>query len=53
MFDDGVSVLMACLTAVALCVGSWVSAHSTIADECKKLGGFYVGNTVFKCEVVK
>tara|TARA_R110000822_G_scaffold301108_1_gene424774 strand:- start:4215 stop:4382 length:168 start_codon:yes stop_codon:yes gene_type:complete len=24
-------------------------AHSTIATECKRLGGFYVGNKTYKC----
>lgn len=27
----------------------WLHAHNTVASECKKLGSFYVGNTVFKC----
>lgn len=25
------------------------AAHTTIADECDKLGGFYVGKRVYKC----
>ncbi len=29
----------------------WTVAHSTIATECKKLGAFYVGETVFECKV--
>lgn len=27
----------------------WVIAHLTVADECKKLGKFYVGKDVFEC----
>ena len=27
----------------------WVSAHGTVAEECKRLGGFFVGKEVFKC----
>lgn len=27
----------------------WVSAHGTVAEECKRLGGFFVGKDVFKC----
>ncbi len=27
----------------------WLHAHSTIASECKKLGKFYVGDTVYHC----
>jgi hypothetical protein len=28
----------------------WTVAHKTIADECRKLGAFYVGETVFECK---
>lgn len=31
----------------------WVCAHSVVAKECKRLGGFYVSSTVFKCVEVK
>ena len=36
------------------CVGigfffGWLYAHSVIATECRKLGRFYVGNSVFNC----
>lgn len=27
----------------------WVNAHRAVADECEKLGSFYVGKKVFKC----
>lgn len=27
----------------------WIEAHVTVADECRKLGKFYVGKTVFTC----
>jgi hypothetical protein len=29
----------------------WAAAHSTVAYECKQLGGFYVGETVYECKV--
>jgi hypothetical protein len=29
----------------------WVAAHTTVAYECKQLGGFYVGKTVYECKV--
>lgn len=29
----------------------WEAAHWTVATECKKLGAFYVGETVFECKV--
>ena len=36
------------------CYGGWNLAHGTVADECVRLGGFYVGERVFKCvEVIK
>ena len=35
-------------------LGGWNLAHGTVADECCRLGGFYVGERVFKCvEVIK
>lgn len=37
---------------VCLLVGFWLgrgAAHSEIARECRRLGGFYVGKTTFKC----
>lgn len=27
----------------------WIVAHKTVADECKRLGKFYVGKEVFHC----
>lgn len=27
----------------------WVSAHGMVAEECRRLGGFFVGKDVFKC----
>lgn len=29
-----------------------VAAHQEIKTECDKLGGFFVGNNIFKCERV-
>ncbi len=34
----------------AILIG-WVVAHNTVATECKKLGSFYVGDTVYECRV--
>lgn len=37
---------------VALWLGhalGWMDAHATVAKECRLLGKFYVGSTVFKC----
>lgn len=27
----------------------WARAHHTVADECERLGGFYVGSKTFRC----
>lgn len=27
----------------------WVYAHQTVAAECERLGGFFVGKTRYKC----
>lgn len=31
----------------------WLKAHNTIATECQRLGSFYVGNNVFKCNEIE
>ena len=31
----------------------YVSAHTDVARECERLGGFYVGQTVYKCTKVE
>ena len=31
----------------------WINAHEAVAKKCDRLGGFYVGKTTFKCEVLK
>ncbi|MGI2196886.1 hypothetical protein ACRN91_15070 [Shewanella baltica] len=31
------------------CWFGWLQAHHTVAMECEKLGGFYVGNVVYEC----
>ena len=40
------------------CIGlgffiGWLYAHSVIANECRKLGRFYVGKSVFNCTETK
>lgn len=37
---------------ISLLIGYWIGwsdAHYTVAKECRMLGAFYVGKTVFKC----
>lgn len=31
----------------------WVMAHSVVAKECERLGGFYVGTKVFHCSEIE
>lgn len=37
---------------IGLAVG-WAFAHATVASECRRLGKFYVGDTVFECTAKK
>jgi len=48
------------LVGVALTLGiigwfilGWVASASTIAYECKLMGQFYVGGTVYECDVAR
>jgi hypothetical protein len=34
-------------------VAGWVHAHITVIDECKRLGGFIVGERVYLCELIE
>lgn len=41
---------------LALIIGAlagWRYAHGSIAAECERLGGFFVGKTVFHCSEVR
>ena len=29
----------------------WVGGHSAVAKECRLLGSFYVGDTVYECRI--
>jgi hypothetical protein len=31
--------------------GGWIAGHTTVATECERLGGFYVGSTVYQCKL--
>ncbi len=39
------------LIAVGWLAG-WTHAHYTVANECRRLGKFYVGDTVFECKAI-
>jgi hypothetical protein len=45
--------LISLLLAVCMFFLGWVLGSSTIATECERLGGFYVGSTVYECKPKK
>jgi hypothetical protein len=47
------NILSAILVFILGIVFGWLFAHSNISTECQKLNSFYVGDTVFNCEVRK
>lgn len=49
--NDYVEAIFFSVIAVSLFALGWVVSASTIGHECKKLGGFYVSNTVYECKV--
>lgn len=41
---------------IGLLVGYWAgyrAAHIIVAEECRQLGGFHVGGSVFRCTEIK
>lgn len=47
---------MAFLILLAFIAGwflGWCHAHMAVADECKKLGRFYVSNTTYECTAIR
>ena len=30
----------------------WAAAHYTVAAECERLGGFFVGDRIYKCHAI-
>jgi hypothetical protein len=32
---------------------TWKISESSVGKDCERLGGFYIGHKVYKCEVVK
>ena len=49
--NDWLVGAMSVAAAVAIFAFGWVVSANTIAAECKHVGTFYVGNTVFECKV--
>ena len=48
-----VGVLISLVWFLAGYNSGWVKAHIVVADECERLGGFYVGKLVFKCTAIE
>lgn len=47
------NILSAILMLLMGALFGWIFAHSEVAKECEKLNSFYVGDTVFHCEIRK
>lgn len=47
------NILSAILLFLIGSLFGWIFAHEEVATECLKLNSFYVGSTVYHCEVRK
>lgn len=45
-------ILTALIAALVGYNSGWIRAHRTVLTECERLGSFYVGTTVVKCESI-
>lgn len=45
-------ILTAVIAALVGYNSGWIRAHRTVLTECERLGSFYVGTTVVKCESI-
>jgi hypothetical protein len=51
---DSVFTFIVCAAVTAmLLVLSWSMSATAIGTDCEKLGSFYLGDKVYKCEVKK
>lgn len=51
MKDDAIFPTLVCVLMIVFgSVIGWLFAHEVVANECRKLEGFYVGNTTFACK---
>lgn len=53
MKNETLVALIGIMVGVVCWTLAWVTSISTIAGECDKLGGFYVGAKVYTCEIKK
>lgn len=50
MKDDAIFTTLVCVLMIVFgFVIGWLFAYAVVAIECRKLEGFYVGNTTFVC----
>jgi hypothetical protein len=49
--SDGFLHLLGTFTLLAVAGLIWVISAATIANECEKMGMFYVGDRVFECKL--
>lgn len=49
----GFVLLIALITFLAGKSYGWYEAHYTVAQECERLGKFYVGKTVYECKAIE
>lgn len=50
---DDIAPLIIVGSMVMSALAGWIMAHATVATECEKLGGFYVGNSIYTCQKAK
>jgi hypothetical protein len=53
MGDSLLSFVMCTILAISLVVATWLASATSVGRDCEKVGSFYQGNKVYKCEVVK
>jgi hypothetical protein len=53
MIDSLFTLVMCTVVAIALLIITWSVSASNVGMDCEKLGSFYLGDKVYKCEVVK
>jgi hypothetical protein len=46
----GVTVIGAVMMVL---LTTWKISESSVGKDCERLGGFYIGHKVYKCEAVK
>ena len=47
--ESGKTLIIAALVLVISCTVTWAYTTSTVAEECTKLGAFYVADKVYEC----